>query len=462
MRCPKCGYNSFDHLDSCKKCGKDLVEFKQNFGIKSVLFPGQMGTGSVDETEKFDDAAADAAVSVATGVTAAATATAASDSAGGSTPTGADGEDFGFDFMGDSADDDDLSFDELFEEAPEDEDIEETIEGPKEAEAAGSSGEDFSFDLPEDDADLEDDFGFDPEGEAKTSATEDDFSFDDEELKSPADEPEDSGSEEDPKRPFDLPESSQFVGAPEDRLNILKEPPSPVITDGELVDLPLEDAELTPEELPENYVFELDEAPAPPPPVEQPAPVLPTSDSVTDVPVPSNVAAVGVVTQVIQDDLSADVVTGVAAPSPPLLLCVKAFIYDLILLAVVGVSFVVAAETAMATGEAGFLPSLETLINLSVPYFLVLFFLAFGYFTLFHFLVGQTPGKMLTGLRVETIEGEPLAFAQAFLRSVGGLFQLLPVGLGYLVVLFNSERRGWNDQLAGTRVVNLRDLSREN
>ena len=116
----------------------------------------------------------------------------------------------------------------------------------------------------------------------------------------------------------------------------------------------------------------------------------------------------------------------------------------------------------MATGGGGFLPSLETLINLSVPYFLVLFFLAFGYFTLFHFLVGQTPGKMLTGLRVETTEGEPLSFAQAFLRSVGGLLQLLPVGLGYLVVLFNSERRGWNDQLAGTRVVNLRNPSSEN
>ena len=116
----------------------------------------------------------------------------------------------------------------------------------------------------------------------------------------------------------------------------------------------------------------------------------------------------------------------------------------------------------MATGEIGLFPSLETLINLSVPYFLVLFFLAFGYFTLFHFLVGQTPGKMLTGLRVETTEGEPLAFAQAFLRSVGGLFQLLPVGLGYLVVLSNSERRGWNDRLAGTRVVNLRNLPGEN
>ena len=110
----------------------------------------------------------------------------------------------------------------------------------------------------------------------------------------------------------------------------------------------------------------------------------------------------------------------------------------------------------MSSEGSHFLPSVETLVDLSIPYFLVIFFLAFGYFTLFHFLVGQTPGKMLTGLRVETVDGEPLAFAQAFLRSVGGLLQLLPAGLGYLLALMSPDRRGWNDRLAGTRVISLR------
>ena len=113
----------------------------------------------------------------------------------------------------------------------------------------------------------------------------------------------------------------------------------------------------------------------------------------------------------------------------------------------------------MSSQKSHIFPSLETLVDLSIPYFLVIFFLAFGYFTLFHFLVGQTPGKMLAGLRVETVAGEPLAFAQAFLRSVGGLLQLLPAGLGYLLILMHPERRGWNDQLAGTRVVTLRRSS---
>ncbi len=130
------------------------------------------------------------------------------------------------------------------------------------------------------------------------------------------------------------------------------------------------------------------------------------------------------------------------------------FIYDAVILIIIGLGFVVAAELSMSR-ETGPLPTLDTLIDLSVPYFLVFFSLTFGYFTLFHFLAGQTPGKMLTGLRVETSGGESLTFSQAFLRSVGGLLQLLPLGLGYLQLLFSSEGRGWNDRLADTQVVKV-------
>ncbi|HFQ90531.1 MAG TPA: hypothetical protein ENK27_10700 [Desulfobulbus sp.] len=31
MRCPKCGYISFDHLERCKKCGKDVAEVAADF-----------------------------------------------------------------------------------------------------------------------------------------------------------------------------------------------------------------------------------------------------------------------------------------------------------------------------------------------------------------------------------------------------------------------------------------------
>lgn len=39
MKCPKCGYNSFEFLDNCKKCSSDLVAFKDSLGIRPVILP---------------------------------------------------------------------------------------------------------------------------------------------------------------------------------------------------------------------------------------------------------------------------------------------------------------------------------------------------------------------------------------------------------------------------------------
>ncbi len=74
MKCPKCGYTSFDYLDECKKCGKDLVEHKEKYKIRSLMFPSKGA----------------AAATAAAAVTAATAATAAEA-----------GEEFGFDFMED-------------------------------------------------------------------------------------------------------------------------------------------------------------------------------------------------------------------------------------------------------------------------------------------------------------------------------------------------------------------------
>jgi hypothetical protein len=39
MKCPKCGYNSFEFHDSCKKCANDLTGYKETYGIKPIVFP---------------------------------------------------------------------------------------------------------------------------------------------------------------------------------------------------------------------------------------------------------------------------------------------------------------------------------------------------------------------------------------------------------------------------------------
>ncbi len=41
MKCPKCGYHSFEHLDTCRKCGFALVGHKAKFKLRGFFVPGQ-------------------------------------------------------------------------------------------------------------------------------------------------------------------------------------------------------------------------------------------------------------------------------------------------------------------------------------------------------------------------------------------------------------------------------------
>jgi hypothetical protein len=45
MRCPKCGFHSFDYLDSCKKCGGDLTELKLRFKFQGYVAPAAAAAG---------------------------------------------------------------------------------------------------------------------------------------------------------------------------------------------------------------------------------------------------------------------------------------------------------------------------------------------------------------------------------------------------------------------------------
>jgi uncharacterized RDD family membrane protein YckC len=451
MRCPKCGYNSFDHLDSCKKCGRDLVEFKQRFGIKSMLFLGgeQSGDLGADVQEETVETPA-----VATPAPAATSAAPEPEFSGVQPATG-EADDFGFDFMGDSSEDDDLSFDELFEEAAAEEDVEETLEAPD-----SKTESENEFDLSHVDDDLEDDFGFDVE---------------------------DNGSDgsEGRKDPFDLPESSPIAGTPEFVDNaeagyVVAEFSDEEGEQGEYEPLgdtidrnletpvlsPLEVASFSEDSLPtvndsrqdvalsqikaENTVSLSSELEAKPDKDEPCEPLIAT-------------APVAEVASFERDDSdehdSFDLVELQSSEVASLGSRILAFVYDLSLLLLISVGFIAAAEVATASGALRLFPTFETFLALSIPYFLMIFVLVFAYFTLFHFLTGQTPGKMLTALRVESIEREPLTIGQAFLRSVGGLIQLVPVGLGFISVLLYPQRRGLSDRLAGTLVVRLKATS---
>lgn len=82
---------------------------------------------------------------------------------------------------------------------------------------------------------------------------------------------------------------------------------------------------------------------------------------------------------------------------------------------------------------------------------------AYGYLSLFTAATGQTPGKMLVGIRVVAVDADgtasaPLSPARACLRELIALPSMLFLGLGFWPALVGAER-GLHDRLAATRVV---------
>lgn len=87
-------------------------------------------------------------------------------------------------------------------------------------------------------------------------------------------------------------------------------------------------------------------------------------------------------------------------------------------------------------------------VGLSIP------LLTLSYFSCFHGLAGRTPGKMLVGLEVRSVEGGRLGCGRAFLRTVGYMISALPLALGFIWA-GGRERLAWHDLLAGSEVLTL-------
>jgi uncharacterized RDD family membrane protein YckC len=84
---------------------------------------------------------------------------------------------------------------------------------------------------------------------------------------------------------------------------------------------------------------------------------------------------------------------------------------------------------------------------------LIVVLIALCYFTLFVGLHGQTPGKMLLGLKIIRITGEEVGYGRALVRWIGQCLGLLPLGVGFLMVAFSRRKQALHDKIAGTYVV---------
>lgn len=66
---------------------------------------------------------------------------------------------------------------------------------------------------------------------------------------------------------------------------------------------------------------------------------------------------------------------------------------------------------------------------------------------------GQTPGKRIMGIRVIKVSGAPLQAADVIVRYIGYYVNSIVFMLGWIWALFDKDKQGWHDKLAGTVVI---------
>ena len=70
---------------------------------------------------------------------------------------------------------------------------------------------------------------------------------------------------------------------------------------------------------------------------------------------------------------------------------------------------------------------------------------------------GQSPGKIVVGIKIVRRDGRTIGFGLAILREwIGKFISGVILYLGFIWILFDAKRQGWHDKLADTVVVKVR------
>jgi uncharacterized RDD family membrane protein YckC len=68
---------------------------------------------------------------------------------------------------------------------------------------------------------------------------------------------------------------------------------------------------------------------------------------------------------------------------------------------------------------------------------------------------GQTPGKMIVGIKVLRTDKKPLTLRDSALRYCGYLVSVISLFVGFIWVAFDKKKQGLHDKIADTCVVKL-------
>ena len=85
----------------------------------------------------------------------------------------------------------------------------------------------------------------------------------------------------------------------------------------------------------------------------------------------------------------------------------------------------------------------------------VSWFIKIAYLVAFWAWRGQTPGKMLTGIKIIRTDSSPITWQYALLRYLGYIISTITLFIGFIWIAFDDRKQGLHDKIADTYVVKL-------
>jgi uncharacterized RDD family membrane protein YckC len=68
---------------------------------------------------------------------------------------------------------------------------------------------------------------------------------------------------------------------------------------------------------------------------------------------------------------------------------------------------------------------------------------------------GTTIGGIVIGLKVVRTDNTPVTHTVAIVRALAAAFSIIMFFLGFLWIVWDKEKQGWHDKIAGTVVLRL-------
>ncbi|HEX3875416.1 MAG TPA: RDD family protein [Bryobacteraceae bacterium] len=140
-----------------------------------------------------------------------------------------------------------------------------------------------------------------------------------------------------------------------------------------------------------------------------------------------------------------------------------AYLIEVVILLVVESVVNLAIFGTMITSVGGFTPGQPMPMEQLAPIFarmgasiLTNTVITAAYYTFFVGYFGATPGKLALGLQVVRPNGAKVGYGRALGRYFASILSAIILGIGYLLIAFDSEKRGLHDMICDTRVVKTR------